>query len=185
MSKLLFIISIFFICGSVNIALAVRSQPLNTGQTTVYRTGDDGTYQTGCKWDTSKGPRFITNSVSKTEVAIKDRLTGLIWSQNANIGRQKSWAAATNYCENLVYAGNSDWRLPNVLELKSLIDYSRDNPALPSGHPFSAVQAYYCWSSSSNACNSSFAWYVHMSYGNVSYNDKTRSYYVWPVRAGR
>ena len=184
MSKLLFIISIFFICGIANNVLAARAQPIKTGQTTVYKTGDDGTYQTGYKWD-SAGPRFITNSVSGTEVAIKDRLTGLIWSGNANINGKKSWAAANNYCENLVYAGYSDWTLPNVLELKSLVDYGEYNPSLPSGHPFSAVQASFYWSSSSNASYSGYAWVVYMNGGGVSYNDKAYSRYVWPVRAGR
>ncbi|RLD09133.1 MAG: hypothetical protein DRI44_09215 [Chlamydiae bacterium] len=184
MSKLLFIITIFFICCSVNIALAVRSQPIKTGQTNVYLTGDDGTYQTGYKWNTANGPRFVTNSVSGSEVAILDKLTGLIWTQNANIDGWKNWVAATNYCENLIYAGYSDWRLPNVLELKSLIDYGRYNPSIPSGHPFTAVQSQFYWSSSTYAYYTDFAWHIDL-YGGFVYNrDKTVSNYVWPVRAG-
>lgn len=34
---------------------------------------------------------------------------------------------------------DSQWRLPNVRELQSLIDYGEYNPALPTGHPFTGV----------------------------------------------
>ena len=34
----------------------------------------------------------------------------------------------------------NDWRLPNVKELQSLLDYGHDYPALPPGHPFIKVQ---------------------------------------------
>ena len=37
----------------------------------------------------------------------------------------RTWAAALTYCEDLEYAGHDDWRLPNVLELQSIVDYGR------------------------------------------------------------
>ena len=181
MSKLLFIISIFFICGIANNVLAARALPIKTGQTTVYRSGDDATYQDGMKWD-GVGLRFIANSVSGSEVTIKDRLTGLIWSKNANIAGQKNWTAAISYCENLVYAGHSDWTLPNILELKSLLDYSKSYPVLPSGHPFSGVGSSYYWSSSTAADNSGIASSVHFNYGSTGYSGKGSIWLVWPVR---
>jgi hypothetical protein len=37
-----------------------------------------------------------------------------------------------------------DWKLPNVREMLSLIDYSRILPALPAGHPFTSVGPANC-----------------------------------------
>jgi hypothetical protein len=33
------------------------------------------------------------------------------------------WSDALAYCEGLDYAGHSDWRLPNAMELQSIVDY--------------------------------------------------------------
>ena len=42
-----------------------------------------------------------------------------------------------------------DWRLSNIKELQSLIDYGHADPALSEGHPFSDVQPTCYWSSTS------------------------------------
>ena len=36
-----------------------------------------------------------------------------------------NWEEALNFCENLVYAGKNNWRLPNAKELESIVDYTR------------------------------------------------------------
>lgn len=51
------------------------------------------------------------------------------------------------YCENLTFAGQSDWRLPNVRELESIVDYGRHNPSIDP--IFGAVSGAY-WSSTSS-----------------------------------
>ena len=64
---------------------------------------------------------------------VTDRATGLMWmkgdSGTLKAGRGKdgklNWAEALAWAEGLGYAGYSDWRLPNVKELQSLVDYSR------------------------------------------------------------
>ncbi len=55
---------------------------------------------------------------------ITDNATGLTWTQNDS-GTGMNWVDALNYCESLDYAGADDWRLPNVKELQSIIDYER------------------------------------------------------------
>jgi len=153
---------------------------LTTGQTTSYATGDDGSTQTGLAWP---GPRFTDNG----DGTVTDNVTGLVWTQNADLSGTKSWNDALTYCNGLSLAGHDDWRLPNMRELHSLIDYGRADPALPAGHPFTDVQSGPIWGywTSTTGIDSEEAWGVQLSRGfmNDSYN-KVSSYYVWPVRGG-
>ena len=52
-----------------------------------------------------------------------DSSTNLYWQKDS--GKAETWKEALNYCENLEYAGFSDWRLPNKNELVTLIDHSK------------------------------------------------------------
>lgn len=55
---------------------------------------------------------------------ITDAATELMWMQDDN-GEGLLWEDALSYAENFEYAGYTDWRLPNVKELQSLVDYTR------------------------------------------------------------
>ncbi len=168
---------------TANSFAAPKCEPHKTHQTTSYRTGDDGYFQLGVELKPA-AERFAVHSFSGTETNILDTLTGLIWSKNANHGTM-NWAGATNYCETLVYGGRSDWRLPNVNEHLSLVDFKRLNPSLPSGYGsfFNSVAANkWYWSSTQSASYSSEAWtkgiYSGMTYSIL----KTSTVpYVWPV----
>jgi hypothetical protein len=155
-----------------------------TGQTTLYRAGDDGHLEPGVAWPS---PRFVvvTNGTDQT---VLDNLTGLEWVQvphalSGNSGTPV-WNSAIDFCNNLVYAGHSDWRLPSCKELMSLVDYRRYSPALPGGHPFTGVQYNYYWSGTSGA-NGSLAWGVNMDSGSAASIDKTYHGLCWPVRGGQ
>lgn len=62
---------------------------------------------------------FIDNGDS----TVSDRATGLMWAQNDN-GKGLDWENALIYAENSNLAGYTDWRLPNVKELQSIVDYN-------------------------------------------------------------
>jgi len=122
---------------------------------------------------------------------VKDNLTGLIWLKNANC-----WGAAINWTTALTNANSlkgdntmcslndgsivGQWRLPNIVELQSLIDFAYTSPALTSGHPFSNVQNNY-WSATTSVSAPAGAWYMNLS-GVVVNAIKTAPFYVWPVR---
>ena len=53
----------------------------------------------------------------------KDDASGLTWTVKDN-GTDVSWDQANAYCENLQLAGQADWRLPTLDELKTLYDRS-------------------------------------------------------------
>ena len=152
-------------------------------------TGQDGDYQAGA----SLNPRFTDNGNG----TVTDNLTGLIWLQDADCFGQREWSNALSDANTLASDSDTctpdlsdgsvagDWRLPNVKELQSLIDYGEYGPALPSGHPFSGVLSTYYWSSTSNVYYPINAWYVNLNIGFVhSSYPKTNTYYVWPVRGG-
>jgi len=155
-----------------------------TGQTTSYATGDDGDLEEGVSWP---DPRFTDNG----DGTVTDNLTGLVWLKNANCFATISWSDALSACNTLNSgehdltdgSAEGDWRLPNVNELHSLIDYGRYNPALPSGHPFTGVQSGVYWTSTTYASSTDYAWYVELGYGRPWYNTKTNVFYVWPVRS--
>jgi len=60
---------------------------------------------------------------------IVDRLTGLMWARNADLANGRvRWSEALNLVSNLDVEEYTDWRLPNVRELRSLIDYWETHP---------------------------------------------------------
>ena len=157
-----------------------------TGQNTLYATGDDGDLEKGMVWP---DPRFVDNG----DGTVTDRLTGLVWLQNANCFVMSSWDQALLDCSGLASGAcgltdgsvPGDWRLSNVDELLSLIDRSQTTPALPSGNPFTDVQTSTYWSSTTSAGDTDFAWFVFFDDGFSDYNAKAAEHHLWPVRGGR
>jgi hypothetical protein len=168
--------------------LAGLAPVVETGQTTCYDgsgnsinctgTGQDGEYQKGIDWPT---PRFsdLGNGT------VTDNLTGLMWTKDAQqIKGTMKWTDALIACNNSDFAGFTDWRLPNVRELLSLIDYREHNPALPSGNPFDNVQFIFYWTSTTYASITNHAWGVYLYNGYVYNYHKITNAYVWSVRGG-
>jgi len=114
---------------------------------------------------------------------VTDNTTGLQWQDDA-IGSTMNWKSAIEQCENLILDGHSDWRLPNLKELTSIVDDTRFNPSIDTD-TFQHVASDYYWSSTTNAGYSSRAWYVGFSYGRQFNRYKSYSYFVRCVRAGQ
>jgi len=172
-----------------------------TGQTKCYNasaeiTCGDASFP-GQDGDHQKGVTTATRFTASNGI-VTDNLTGLIWLQDANCASAtRDWTTALNDVKQLNTEGkinnndcgdtnnNTDWRLPNVKELQSLIDFSNTSPALPSSHPFTGVQTGYYWSSTTHAGNTGIAWDVYLDGGDVGYDNKTYTNDVWPVRGGQ
>ena len=123
-------------------------------------------------------PRFTDNG----DGTVTDNYTGLMWTQDANLYGENDWWDATSYCWDLTLANHSNWRLPNISELNSLIDETQEDPALPPDNPFTNVQSGFYWSSITNAYLTDVAWGVHFSNGSVGYGDKNDDNDVCCVR---
>jgi triacylglycerol esterase/lipase EstA (alpha/beta hydrolase family) len=109
--------------------------------------------------------------------------TGLVWQQEDDniISR---WEIAISYCEGLTFAGKGDWRLPNVKELQTLVDYSKDNPATDLSL-FPGTNSSDYWSSTTTAFNMIVAWCVSFYDGDMSTRYKSFNNYVRCVRGGQ
>lgn len=86
-------------------------------------------------------------SENNGEKIVKDPATDLIW-QKSNSPSLLDWADALAYCENLEYAGFTDWRLPNRNELFSLVNYGKPDMAtyFPDMEKLNSI----FWSSTTN-----------------------------------
>lgn len=117
---------------------------------------------------------------------VQDTNTGLVWPRSANpLGFPLSWAEALSAVADLNRArflGHDDWRMPNRVELRSLIDHGERQPALPAGHPFRDVFLGWCWTSTTKAGQSAYAWNVHLEGGRMFYSRKDEFRLLWPVR---
>ncbi|MCP3990189.1 MAG: DUF1566 domain-containing protein [Actinomycetia bacterium] len=76
----------------------------------------------------------VNDYVENGDDTITDDATGLTWTQNDS-GEALAWEPALDYCEALTLGGSDDWRLPNIKELHSVVDYERspdvtDSPAI-------------------------------------------------------
>lgn len=119
---------------------------------------------------------------------VRDARTGLVWPRSANpLGYPVPWAEALSAVADLNrarYLGCEDWRMPNRVELRSLVDHARRQPALPPGHPFREVFLGWYWTSTTNAGQSAYAWNVHLEGGRMFYSRKDEFRLLWPVRGG-
>ncbi len=140
-------------------------------------------------------PRFTDNS----DGTVNDNMTGLIWLKDASCFGKTNWNTGLNKASTLAngQCGLSDgskpgqWRLPNNIELISLIDYTKSMSAQVNDNPFLNIKATkypedYYWSSTSTsvAGYNNGSWILSMIDGHLQGFYKTDSYYIWPVRGG-
>ncbi len=152
-----------------------------TGQTVSYATGDDGDLQRGVPWPKQ---RFVDHGNG----TVTDRGTGLMWLKDANqVGTEMDWFGALKVCNDLVFAGHDNWRLPNVREILSIVDFGAHHLAISEGHPFTNLTSSIpYWSSTTSIPHTSQAWAVNLANGDLKRRNKSKnSFQVWSVRRGK
>jgi len=158
-------------------------------------TGQDGELQKGL------GPAYVDNG----DGTITDRNTGLMWEKLSadwsihHNSTEYTWENAFTKIAALNsgggFAGHTDWRLPNVNELKSLVAFGAAYPAVSpefnSGcAPDCTVLTCSCtgsswhWSSSTYPSSPERAGAVVFSDGFVTHGPKTYLNFVRAVRGG-
>ena len=112
-----------------------------------------------------------------------DSRTGLGW-QKWPSAQTFGWSDAILYCENSQQDGFSDWRLPNVKELQTIIDHTMLNPAVdPNAFPGTPAERF--WTSSPFVGDPSHAWAVDFWDGAAANNSASSTpFRVRCVRGG-
>ena len=75
---------------------------------------------------------------------VTDIETGLMWQQEGTM--DLDWSKARSYCSGLSLAGYTDWQLPTLAELATLVDTSWEPTINPTFFPGTAP--YFYWSRS-------------------------------------
>ncbi len=131
--------------------------------------------------ETGEGPaRFAVQ-----KAGIFDSHTGLTWSRDADpAGGPSTWQQALSAVQALNQAGwqgHTDWRMPNIRELESLVCLRSHSPALPADHPFVRVRDAY-WSSTTSVYEPRYAWALYIQDGIVGVAFKPSvEFHLWPV----
>lgn len=101
----------------------------------------------------------INAFVEHGDGTVSDDATGLMW-QRADDGATRDWVEALAYCEALQLAGYDDWRLPNVKELQSVVDYDKpDWPAIDDVFVTTDAESWF-WTSTTHGDNKAYAAYI-------------------------
>ena len=138
-----------------------------------FRLPDTG-QNTGYTLTAGEDADIIINPVSYTDNGdgtITDNITGLMW-QKAD-GGEMTIEAASVYCRNLRLAGYSDWRLPAAIEIYSILNHERINPAMNSFY-FTASAAEYWWSGNRRGDDTSKVWAANGG-GGIGPHPKTET----------
>ncbi len=169
-----------------------------TGQTKSYnQDGDEVT--DGSVKDDGHYQKGVAHSYSRddSKEIVTDHITGLMWQDNESI--EKPWVTqanydarnyfdtsgdtATIYCASLDLGDYTDWRLPTIKELESIIDYDRYDPAISSVFVHVGSDVYWSSTTAKRYHNNAWIVYFHTGLENGSghkYGDQV----VRCVRAG-
>lgn len=146
-----------------------------TGHIKTYPSSDPG--PVGRKFVRAvRGDYYGTNSfMDNANGTITDESTGLVWMQS-DLGVAVDWEHALLLADTLSFAGYDDWRLPNVRELQSIVDYSGVFPAIDS--------LFTCTLITNEAGEADYGYYWSSTSAYFG-PDSPEYYYAWYVAFGR
>ena len=183
------------------------SMTLQSGQTTCYANVDGASPPIPCPGSGQDGELtrgLVRDYVDNGDGTITDLRTELMWEKESDDGSihdgdiLRDWngafakVAALNA---MAFAGHTDWRLPNAIELQSLTNYGATNPAVSA--PFhagctlgctvltcSCTRSWPYWTSTTDFGAKNFATGVHFLDGLTHTQRKTNQIPVRAVRGG-
>lgn len=176
-------------------ATAQPAPVMRTGQLNCY---DDNGRRTSCRGTGQDGElRFGTKSpaarfVDNRDGTVTDKLSNLTWLKNADCFKARQWeeglalikALANGGCGLSDQSKAGEWRLSNIIELQSLLDYGREGFALPRRHPFENVSNGTYWTSTQSPAAPPLGWFMTLSIGPTVFDVKVNTFHLWPVKGG-
>ncbi len=128
-------------------------------------------------------PAYAGDYVDNGDGTITDNSTGLMWQKNTS-ENEMTWKEALAYCEGLELGGHTDWRLPTIKELRSIVDYEKCDPAIDET-VFPNTHSSIYWSGTTYADSTDNAWGVHFLGGYDHNYGKSTNGHVRAVRSGQ
>jgi hypothetical protein len=157
---------------------------LSTGANTTGKTYTSGGTATQAKYYVCA----INHTSGTLATDVSDgKMVETIWTASASsltTARRMTWSLALVEVEALVYAGYSDWYLPNAKQLQTIVNYQNSSPAINATF-FPNTQSDWYWSGSTYKPGTSLAWYVSFYDGPVSSTNKAGTGYVRPCRSSK
>ena len=111
---------------------------------------------------------------------VKDNVTGLVWEREPD-RIHDVWGASLSRCLTKDVGGQTGWRAPSIDELKTLIDRSERDPALPTGHPFLNIKSEIYWTATPHPTDDIVAWQVSFFSGEPVTDQKSGTRRLWCV----
>lgn len=135
----------------------------------------------GPLWPIGPDTRHTTVSTLDT---VTDNVTGLVWQRRFSSPYYYTWPNAVTFCKDLTLEGHSDWRLPTLVELGSILAFEYFNPAVNNvTYPSTANESY--WSSTASLVEQNHRWVIGFGSGGVGfYGENAASFRVRCVRGG-
>lgn len=115
------------------------------------------------------------NFVVNGDGTVTDQATGLMW-QPDDVSTT-TWGQALSHCK-AISPGSRNWRLLNIRELTTLVDYSRANPSMNTTIFSNANRPESYWSSTTETGGATYAWYVYITTGAINSDEKTVGYWT-------
>jgi len=153
---------------------------VQAGATLSYQDNGDGTVtdlNTGLQWE-------MKNSLDSTQdfSNLHDADNTYRWSGDGFQETIWDWLDDVNAEGGTGFAGHTDWRIPTVKELPSIVDYEVLPPSIDPVFGDTAASTY--WSSSTFAGGPTNAWGVFFGTGDVDFHGKSDGNFVRAVRGG-
>ncbi|MGI9212860.1 MAG: DUF1566 domain-containing protein [Methylococcaceae bacterium] len=130
---------------------------------------------------TDNGDGTVTHK--KTGLTWMRCAMGQTWNGAFCAGEYKTYTLDEAKALTLNFAGQTDWRLPTLLELDSIVDRSKYNPAI-NQTIFSKAPGEDFWSSTSSAQSNGYNWKVGFNSGGTSEAYPNYDFGVRLVRGG-
>ncbi len=143
-----------------------------TGHIKAYPDGRDGASIAAKYVRCVQGKEYGLNTFhDNQDGTVTDKATGLMWMQEDSLV-DLNWQEALAYAglkNTEKYLGYGDWRVPNVKELQSIVDYTGVYPAIDARFFIITDQDAYFWTSTSAYVSPQnpgyyYAWYVAFGY---------------------
>jgi Protein of unknown function (DUF1566)/Secretion system C-terminal sorting domain len=152
----------------------------NKPKTETISAGGTFKFHARCVRDFATPTTIANHFTDNGDGTITDNLTQLIWQKIPNT-TSLTWENAIAYAEGLSLATATDWRLPNIKELRSLNDESLSNPSVNTA-VFNSIGVKNYWSSTTVQNQTANAWFWNTQFGITTFGLKSSTNYVICVK---